>query len=117
MQIDIQSRELLMTDAIYKYTELRLLYAVSLWQIHIHKAKVRLSNIHGIQGGTLKRCHLQFFVAGMSNIIVEDTESDLYSAIDRAMDRARRTVFRKIDQQKMLLKQGQSPLLEKDPHQ
>jgi ribosome-associated translation inhibitor RaiA len=44
-----------------------------------------------------KRCHLQVVLAGLPDVVVEDTEADLYVAIDRATDRAGRTLVRKID--------------------
>jgi len=37
--------------------------------------------------------------------VIEDIEADLYVAIDRATDRAGRTVVRQIDRQQTLLKQ------------
>jgi len=45
-------------------------------------------------------------LAGLPDVVIEDIEADLYIAIDRATDRAGRTVVRKIDRQQSLLKQG-----------
>ena len=60
---------------------------------------MRLSDINGPHGGADKRCHLQVVLAGLPDVVVEDTEADLYVAIDRATDRAGRTVVRRIDRQ------------------
>lgn len=114
MQIDIQSRGFSMTDEILRYAEMRLLYAMSFCQDHINRVKIRLSDINGPRGGTDKRCHLQVVIPGMPDIVVKDTEVDLYDAIDRAMDRARRTALRKIKRLRSMRKQSQSLLLEEE---
>ena len=106
MHIDIQSRGFSLTDALLRYSQQRLLFSMSYFSNHIKRVAVRLSDINGPRGGTDKRCHLQVVMPGLPDIVVEDTEGDMYAAIDRAMDRARRTVARKIDRQKTLLKHG-----------
>ncbi len=65
---------------------------------------MRLSAINGPLGGSDKRCHLQAVLAGLPDVVVEDTEADLYVAIDRATDRVGRTLVRKIDRQQTLLR-------------
>ena len=113
MQIDIQSRGFSLTEALLKYSEQRLLFSMSYFSNHIKRVAIRLSDINGPRGGSDKRCHLQVTMPGLPDVVVEDTESDLYAAIDRAMDRARRTVARKIDRQQTLLKNNHlSPVKE-----
>ena len=108
MQIDIQSRGFSLTEALLKYAERRLLFAMSYFNDHINSVVVRLSDINGPGGGSDKRCHLQVIIPGIPDIVVDDTEVDLYAAIDRAMDRTRRTVARKLARRQTLLKQTQS---------
>ncbi|VAW55086.1 hypothetical protein MNBD_GAMMA05-248 [hydrothermal vent metagenome] len=114
MQIDIQSRGFSLTSALLNYSEQRLLFSMSYFSDHISKVIIRLSDINGPRGGTDKRCHLQFIIAGLPDIVVDDTEADMYAAIDRAMDRARRTVARKLDRQQTLLKQNHPFLLDEE---
>ncbi len=106
MQIDIQARNFSLTDALRSHAERRLRFALTCYDDHIQRAVMRLSDINGPRGGSDKRCHLQVVLAGLPDVVVEDTEGDLYVAIDRATDRAERTLARKIDRQKTLLKQG-----------
>ena len=75
---------------------------------------MRLSDINGPRGGADKRCHLQVVLKGLPDVVIEDTEADLYVAIDRATDRAGRTVVRKIDRQQTLSKQGHPLELDRD---
>ena len=114
MQIDIQSRGFSMTDALLSYAQRRLLFAMSYCSGHISRVVIRLSDINGPRGGADKRCHIQVVLAGISDVVVEDTEVDLYAAIDRAIDRARRTVVRKIDRQLTLIRQREPLVLDKE---
>ena len=106
MQIDIQARNFSLTDALRSHAERRLRFALTCYDDHIQRAVMRLSDINGPRGGSDKRCHLRVVLAGLPDVVVEDTEGDLYVAIDRATDRAGRTLVRKIDRQQTLLKQG-----------
>ena len=106
MQIDIQTRNFSLTDALRSHAERRLRFALTCCDDHIQRVVMRLSDINGPRGGVNKCCHLQVVLAGLLDVVVEDIEADLYVAIDRAADRARRTVIRKIDRQQTLLRQS-----------
>ena len=114
MQIDIQARNFSLTDALRGHAERRLRFALTRCHDHIQRVVVRLSDINGPHGGADKRCHLQVMLNGLPDVVVEDTEADLYIAIDRATDRAGRTVVRKLNRQQTLLKQGR-PLVFNTP--
>ena len=106
MQVDIQARDFSLTNALRIHAERRLRFALSCCDDHIQRIVMRLSDINGPRGGADKRCHLQVVLKGLPDVVIEDTEADLYVAIDRATDRAGRTVVRKIDRQQTLSKQG-----------
>ncbi len=105
MQVDIQARNFSLTDALHRHAERRLRFALTCCDDQIQRVVMRLSNINGPRGGTDKRCHLQVVLDGLPDVLVEDTEADLYIAIDRATDRAGRTLLRKIDRQQTLFRQ------------
>jgi len=110
MQIDIQARDFSLTDALRNHAERRLRIALTCCDDHIQKIVMRLSDINGPRGGRDKRCHLQVVLAGLPDVLVEDIETDMYVAIDRATDRAGRTLVRKIERQKSLHRHSRSPL-------
>lgn len=97
MQIDIQARNFSLTDALRNHAERRLRFAMTCFDDHIRRVVMRFSDINGPRGGADKCCHLQVVLAGLPDVVVEDTEADLYIAIDRATDRASRSVVRKIN--------------------
>jgi ribosome-associated translation inhibitor RaiA len=104
MQIDIQARDFPLTDALRSHAERRLRVVLTCCDEHIQRVVMRLSDINGPRGGADKRCHLQVVLAGLPNMVIEDTEANLYVAINRAADRAGRTLVRKIGRQKTLLR-------------
>jgi len=114
MQIDIQSRGFTLTDALLSYSQRRILFALAYCSGHVNRVVIRLSDINGPRGGADKRCHVQIMLAGIPDVVVEDTEVDLYAAIDRAVDRARRTVVRKVDRQLTLLKHREPLVFEEE---
>ncbi len=115
MQIDIKTHNFPLTDALRSHAERRLRFALTYCDDHIQRVVMRLSDINGPRGGADKRCRLQVVLDGLPDVVVEDTEADLYVAIDRAADRAGRTLVRKIDRRKALLDQDRRLFV--DAHQ
>lgn len=96
MHIDIQARNFSLTNALSGHVKRRLGFALSSRDIHIQRVTVRLSDINGPRGGADKCCHIQVVLPQLPDVVIEDTEVDLYAAIDRAADRAGRTVDRRL---------------------
>ena len=95
MLIEIQARNFPMTQAMRTHIERRLGFSLSTCYRHVKRILVRLSDVNGPRGGNDKRCHLEVILPGQT-VVVEDTEADLYLAINRAASRAGRTVMRRL---------------------
>lgn len=100
MRIDIKTHKFPLTSALRSHAQRRLHYALSSIEDHIQRVVMRLSDINGPRGGVDKRCRLQLVLEGLPDLVVEDTQADLYMAIDRASDRAGRTLLRKLERRK-----------------
>lgn len=112
MKIDIQARKFSLTKALQSHAERRIRTALTCANEQIQRVVIRLSDINGPRGGADKCCHIQVVLSGLPDVVIEDVEADMYVAIDRAADRAGRTVVRKLDRQKTLLRHA-PVLLEK----
>jgi ribosomal subunit interface protein len=99
MQMEIQARDFALTKALGSYVKRRINFVLSSRYDQIKRIVVRLSDINGPRGGIDKRCQIQISLPRLADIVVEDTESNLYVAIDRATDRAGRTVNRRLERQ------------------
>ena len=100
MLIDIQARSFQLTDALRNHIERRLGFALSSRDDHIQRVLVWLSDINGPRGGADKCCHIQVVFTRYPDVVIKDTEMDIYTAIDRAADRAGRTVARQLTRQR-----------------
>lgn len=108
MQIEIKSRDFSITDSLRDYAERRLHFTLSSTSQHINKVVMRLSDINGPRGGEDKRCRLHILLNGLPDAIIEDTESDMYIAINRAADRAGRSILRKVRRKQSLGRQARN---------
>lgn len=96
MKIDIQCRGFELTEELRDYTKKRLAYNLYSGNAYIQRVIVRLSDINGPRGGEDKRCCLEIRLKGLPEIVIEDTETNLYVAINRAVERAGRTLVRRL---------------------
>lgn len=100
MRIDIQTRGFELTDGLREHTERRLQFALS-WAVHeVRKVVVRLSDINGPRGGNDKRCYIQIPITSRPDVVIVDTEADLYVAIDHAVNRVERSVARRLERKR-----------------
>lgn len=97
MQLDIQTNGFSLTEGIRNYTTQRMQFALDRNDGQIIQVRVSLADINGPRGGIDKRCQINLALAGQNNIVIEDTETDLYVAIDRASDRCARTLTRRLE--------------------
>ncbi|MCM2288137.1 MAG: HPF/RaiA family ribosome-associated protein [Sulfuritalea sp.] len=97
MRIDIQARGFDLTEGLREHTVRRLQFALGWASYDVRTVTVRLFDINGPRGGEDKRCRIQVAFPGTPNVVIEDTEADLYVAIDRAADRAERAVTRRLE--------------------
>ena len=96
MRIEVRSGDFPLTNALRKHVERRLNFALSKHHSQIREIVVSLSDINGPRGGKDKCCQLRIVCTGHPLTIVEDTQADLYVAIDRAAGRVGRVISRKL---------------------
>ena len=100
MQISIQANGFSLTEGLRAHVERRMRSALGWTGGHLRRLAVSLSDINGPRGGRDKRCKVQVRLAGGVEVVIEDTETDLYAAIDRAAERADRAVVRRMERQR-----------------
>ena len=96
MQVDIQSRDLTLTNGLRDYLTKRLAYGLTAGDAAIRRVIVRLTGVNGPRVGDDKRCHIEVRLRGIPDVVIEDTQTDLYVAIDRATERAGRALVRRL---------------------
>ena len=96
MRIDIPARGFDLTEGLREHTVRRLQFALSWASGEVREVRVCLSDPNGARGGNDKRCQIKIPIEGNQNLLVEDAQSDLYLAIDRAADRSGRAMARRL---------------------
>ena len=96
MKIGIQCRSFPLTSAIAGHVRKRLDFLLGRGLRRIRRVDVTLSDLNGPRGGVDKRCQIKVSLNGLRPVIIEDIQSDLYMAIDRAASRTSRTVLRRM---------------------
>ena len=94
MIIDTRAIGFSLTDAIQRHVEFRVesgLGASARWILGV---TARLDDVNADRGGADKRCRLVIDIRGYGVLAVEATNADLYTAVDEAVLRARRSVMR-----------------------
>jgi len=108
MQIAIHAQHFSLSSELRDHVERRINFALTSGEGHIRRIVVRLSYINSPRGGVDKCCQLQVVLVGLPEVVVKDIEADMHVAINLAVNRAGRTVMRKICRQQVLLKRGLS---------
>lgn len=100
MQVDIQCTGFTLTDGIRASLMKRLTDDLNHGDDHVTRVIVRLSDINGPRGGVDKRCLIEVRLKHAPALVIEDTEADLYLAIDRATERVGRAMERSLARQR-----------------
>lgn len=100
MKVEIRTQGLELTVDLRAHAEKRLQFGLD-WARHdVRKVMLRFSDINGPRGGNDKRCQLRIPLPGMRDVLIEDTDADLHIAIDRAIERAARTLERRLSRRR-----------------
>ena len=96
MRIHIQARGFSVTEALRDQAERRLRFALGSLSGQIRSINMLLDDQNGPRGGIDKRCKLRVVLDAQPAMVIEQQESDVYVAIDRASERASRTLARRL---------------------
>lgn len=96
MKIDIRAHGFTLTDGTRQHIGWRLAGMLAHAGNAVSRVVVRLSDINGPRGGVDKRCGVELRLKGAQPLVVEDVQSDLHVAIDRACERIGRSLHRRL---------------------
>ena len=96
MKIQVNTRHFALTNELKKYVKRRLKFALGSRFEQVKRVEVTLSDINGPKGGEDKRCQVLLKMKGQSDVVIDDVQSHMYPAIDRAANRASLAVSKRI---------------------
>ena len=94
MEMTIRGLNFDLTTAILEHVQLRLNDGLAYYAPRVRGVTVRVSDVNGPRGGLDKRCRLEVSAEQVGDLRVEETDADLYRAVDRAVARLRRMLAR-----------------------
>lgn len=102
MHILIRSKGFPMTEAIDNYVRSRVNFILSRFGNVVKKVEAFVSDINGPKGGIDKACLVKIKTDQRSELIIKGLEADLYTAINRALSRAKQSLKRHTQQARKL---------------
>ena len=108
MKIDTRAQGVELSSGLHEHIERCLNFGLD-WARHdVSRVVISLSDTNGPRGGNDKRCQLRIPLSGMRDVIIEEVADDLQVAIARAVDRAVRSLERRLSRQREF---GPTPLI------
>jgi len=96
MQIDIHAREFSLSAALLEHVERQLYRWRRDHRERLQRISVSLSDCSSARGGEDMRSRILLRVSGLSDIVVDERDQDLYAAVTRSMHRAGVTLGRRL---------------------
>lgn len=106
MQIEICGREVKVGERLREYIERRARFALERLARPIRKIRVQLRDLNGPRGGVDKSCQVRIALAPATTLVVEERSTSAYAAIDSALDKAARSVVRRIERKQERIRTG-----------
>ena len=100
MRIEIQATNFRLKPKARSFLLKRLNYAFRRTSDFVQLISMRLSDVNGPRGGVDKSCLVRIRMPGQSDVVVENTETNLNLAVHSAIRRARRSVLRQMKKQR-----------------
>lgn len=90
-----------MSESVAKYVLLRFRASLERFTDYVTSVKVRIEDLNGPRGGEDKRCQATLSLASGGTVAIAATSGDAYSAIDWAARKARQTLARRLEKQRI----------------
>lgn len=100
--IDIQVQNFSLTEAIETHIKQKLESMHHHFGDRISSTHLHLSDVNGPKGGVNKKCLIHVELQKLPTVIVEDTQENLYAAIDNSCSSAERAVRKALERQQTL---------------
>lgn len=115
MKIKVQTRHLELTSELIEYVKRRIIFAMDYRFDNIKRVVVTVSDVNGPKGGEDMRCQVMIKLDGQKDIVVDNKSAHLRIAIDKAADKASRTVTKRLERIQHRAKRIKSALRRMQP--
>jgi len=96
MEIEIRMQGTDVAEAIRRYAARRIRFALGQFAPRVGRVMVRITDINGVRGGVDQCCHITAELPPKGQVVVDQVDADLFTAIDRASERIGEALRREI---------------------
>ncbi len=100
MELEIRGQNLRVGEGLHKQVERQMDFALGPFEGWISGVAVYLEDVNGPKGGIDKQCRVLVTLKGGKTLKIEDIDSDLTAAINRAAGRLGQVVGREVDKRR-----------------
>lgn len=87
MEIEVRIQGTGLADAMRRYAARRIRFALGRFAPRVRRVAVRISDISVMRGGVDQCCHINVELLPKGQLVLDQVDSDLFGAIDRASER------------------------------
>jgi putative sigma-54 modulation protein len=102
MKIHVRGKQIELDETVRAHIERRLQFSLGRLSPRIVRVTVQIVDLSEPRGGEDKTCRIEIRLLPAGSIFIEDTDADIYAAVDRAADRAARCVSRAVQRERDL---------------
>ena len=96
MEVEVRILDTDLADAVRNYTVRRLRFALGRFASRMGRIVVRISDTNGVRGGIDQSCHISAELRPSGRVVLDQSDADLFTAIDRASERVGQAFKREI---------------------
>jgi putative sigma-54 modulation protein len=96
MEVEVRIQDNDLGVAVRNYSVRRMRFAMGPFSSRVGRIVIRISDVNGTRGGVDQCCHVTAELLPSGKVVVEQVDADLFAAIDRACERAGRSLSREI---------------------
>lgn len=102
MRIDIYSTDANFDREIETRIHRKLNLGLSRIDLHIRSVEICLSDVITAEGIVTNYCKFTFSFFNMTDLVIKESQADIYSAIDRAIQKSSRAISRELKNRKTI---------------
>lgn len=99
MKLQVRGSNVDVTEVLRAHVTRRLRFALGRFEDRIGRVLVRFTDVNGERGGADKRCRIEVALRPRT-VRVDDTDADLFVAVDHAAGRVSRSVARALERER-----------------
>ena len=96
MEVEIRIHGVDVADAVRSYAARRIRFTLGRFASRVGRVVIRISDVNGAKGGVDQCCRISAELLPSGKVVLEQTDADLFNAIDRAAERVGQAFRREI---------------------